>query len=97
MTALGIQRLRSISAALCCFAGAYLVARWFYHLNGLSRMFFGTIGVALVGISLLLSRWGASELVSLRTNARLVVGWLLVVGGATAASFLAWFASRGGI
>ena len=95
--ALSGQNLKAGMATLCCLVGAYLVFRWFYHFNGLSRMFFGVIGVALIGLSLLLSQFGEGSGLSLVRKFRLAAGWLLLVLGSACASFLAWFASRGGI
>ena len=91
------RHFRSIAAAVCCLLGAYLVARWFYYFNGADRMLFGMVGVALIGFSVLLSRWGNDHAFTLGRNAKLAVGGLLLLLGIVGTSFLVWFVLKGGI
>jgi hypothetical protein len=84
--------LKSAVATILGLVGAYLVARWFWHFNGLSRMLFGVTGVAFLGISILLAPFKKYDI-----PARLIrpIGWLLAIAGSTAAALLLYAVIHG--
>ena len=91
------QKAQLGAAMMLCAIGIYLVVKWFGHFNGLSRMFFGMIGLVSLGTGLILVPSDPTNAFTLWKNSRTAVGWAMLVFGLCGAAFLMWFAYGGGI